>query len=152
MTGLHPTTSLTPTNKAAAFAAPGTGSGSNQKSNAKGAPFLLLLAALGIGGGAVSVNKLWGVKENYVPSKPGGEAAAPATVINPATVGALGFSAWLAGQVPALTPDEKEALAKVEKGVGSAANQIGAISDLNAIAEIGTEEFLQLTKSSPFLS
>ncbi|MGD0173120.1 MAG: hypothetical protein ABSC61_01605 [Anaerolineales bacterium] len=152
MTGLPATASLTPTNKAASFPAPVTGTGSNQKANAKGAPFLLLLAALGIGGGAVSVNKLWGVKENYVPSKPGGEAAVPTTVINPATVGALGFAAWLAGQVPVLTPDEKEVLAKVENGVGSAANQVGAISDLNAIAEIGTEEFLQLTKSSPFLS
>jgi hypothetical protein len=112
----------------------------------------LLLAALGIGGGAVSVNKLWGIKENYSPSQDGGEPAVPTTVINPTTVGALGFTAWLAGQVPVLTPDEKEVLTKVENGVGSAANQVGGISDLNAISEIGTEEFLQLTKSSPFLS
>jgi hypothetical protein len=152
MIGLSATASLTPTSKAASFPLPGTGIGSNPKSNANGTPFLLLLAALGIGSGAVSVNKLWGMKENYVPSKPDGEAALPPTAINPATVGALGFAAWLAGQVPVLTPDEKELLTKVENGVGSAANQIGGISDLNAISEIGTEEFLQLTKSSPFLS
>jgi hypothetical protein len=114
--------------------------------------YLLFLALLGIGGGAVSVNKLWGIKENNGSSHAGGGAAVPTTAINPTTVGALGFAAWLAGQVPVLTPDEKEVLTKVENGIGSAANQVGGISDLNQISETGTEEFLQLTKSSPFLS
>jgi hypothetical protein len=114
--------------------------------------YLLLLALLGIGGGSVSVNRLWGIKENNGSSHAGGGSAVPKTAINPTTVGALGFAAWLAGQVPVPTPEEKEVLAKVENGIGSAANQVGGSSDLNQIAEIGTEEFLQLTKSSPFLS
>jgi hypothetical protein len=112
----------------------------------------LLLALLGIGGGSVSVNRLWGIRENNGSSHAGGGSAVPTTAINPTTVGALGFAAWLTGQVPVLTPDEKEVLTKVENGIGSAANQVGAISDLNTISAIGTEEFLQLTKSSPFLS
>jgi hypothetical protein len=112
----------------------------------------LVLALLGLGCGSVSVNRLWGIRENNGPSNGGGGAALPPTAINPATVGAVGFSAWLAGQVPVPTPEEKEILAKVENGVGSAANQVGGVSDLNKISETGTEEFLQLTKSSPFLS
>jgi len=121
-------------------------------SNAVNRTYLLFLALLGIGGGAVSVNRLWGIRENNGSSHAGGGSAVPTTAINPTTVGALGFAAWLTGQVPVLTPDEKEVLTKMESGIGSAANQVGAISDLNTISAIGTEEFLQLTKSSPFLS
>ncbi|HEY5119695.1 MAG TPA: hypothetical protein VII90_09585, partial [Anaerolineales bacterium] len=121
-------------------------------SNAVNRTYLLLLALLGIGGGSVSVNRLWSIRENNGSFHAGGGSAVPTTVINPTTVGALGFAAWLTGRVPVLTPDEKEVLAKVESGIGSAAIQIGVISDLNTISAIGTEEFLQLTKSSPFLS
>jgi hypothetical protein len=149
MIGALATASSTPTSNGASVPGPGIGTGSNLKINANGMPFLLLLAALVIGGGAFFAFKLRGRKEVYDPSMGGGEAA-PAMAINPAAVGAVGFSAWLAGQAPLLTYGEKVVVSKVGNGIGFAIHLVSGISDLKKISEMGTQEFLQLTTSSLF--
>jgi len=75
----------------------------------------------------------------------GGEAAAATMAINPTTVGAVGFSAWLAGQAPLLSYGEQVVISKVGNGIGSAIHLVGGISDLKKISEMGPQEFLQLT-------
>jgi hypothetical protein len=114
-------------------------------------PYLLLLAALVIGGGAFFALKLQGHAEVYDPSMGGGGAAAT-LAINPIAVGALGFAPWLAGQAPLLSSGEKVVLSKVGNGIGSAINLVGGSSDLKNISEAGTQEHLQLTTTSPFLA
>jgi hypothetical protein len=151
MIGAPATASLTPTGNGASVPGPGIGIGSNLKSNANGMPFLLLLAALVIGGGAFFAFILRRRREVYDPSLGAGGAAAT-MAINPTTVGAIGFAAWLAGQAPLLTYGEKVVISKVGNGISSAIILVGGISDLKKISEMGTQEFLQLTTSSPFLT
>jgi hypothetical protein len=111
-------------------------------------PFLLLFAALVIGGGAFFAFKFQGRTEVYDPSKGGGGAAATLP-INPALVGAYGFAAWLVGQTPSLSFGEKVFLSKVGNGFNAAINLIHSNPDLKNISEMGTQESLQLTASSP---
>jgi hypothetical protein len=114
-------------------------------------PYLLVLAALVIGGGAFFAFKYQGRMEVYDPSA-GVGGAAPALSINPAMVGAFGFSAWLAGQSPSLAFGEKVFLSKVTNGFRSAIDLVGGSSDLKNITETGTQESLQLAVSSPTLT
>jgi len=149
--GAPATASLTPTGNVASVPGPGIGIGSNLKSNANGMPFLLLLAALVIGGGIFFAFILRRRREVYDPSLGTGGAAAT-MAINPTTVGAIGFAAWLAGQAPLLTYGEKVVISKVGNGISYAIILVGGISDLKKISEMGTQEFLQLTTRSPFLT
>ncbi len=112
-------------------------------------PFLLLIAALMTGGGVFFAFKLRSRKQVYGPSLAVGGAAA-AMAIHPVTVGAFGFTAWLAGQAPMLTQGEQVVLSKVRNGIGSAIHLVGGISDLKKISEMSTQEFLQLSANSPF--
>jgi hypothetical protein len=145
------TASLTPTSNGAFLPLSEIGTGPNPKLNANGMPYLLVLAALVIGGGAFFAFKYQGRTEVYDPSSGVGGAAAT-MAINPITVGAFGFAAWLAGQAPALTSGEEVVLSKVGTGIGSAINLVGGSSDLKNISELGPQEHRQLTASSPFLT
>ncbi len=145
------TASLTPTSIAAIFPLAGISAEPNPKLNANGMPYLLLLAALVIGGGAFFILRLQGHTAPYDPSLGGGGSAAP-LIVNPATVGAFGFSGWLAGQATLLSDSEKVVLSKVADGIRSALKLAGGSPDLKLISEIGTQESLQLTARSPFLT
>jgi hypothetical protein len=145
------TASLTPTSNGAFLPLSEIGTGPNPKLNANGMPYLLVLAALVIGGGAFFAFKYQGRTEVYDPSSGVGGAAA-ALSINPAMVGAFGFSAWLAGQSPSLSFGEKVFLSKVTNGFRSAIDLVGGGSDLKNITETGTQESLQLAVSSPTLT
>jgi hypothetical protein len=106
-------------------------------------PYLLFLATLTIAGFAFFAFTIRAPKAVYVPSQDG--AAAATLAINPVTVGASGFSAWLAEQAPMLTHGEQVVISKVGNGILSALNWSGRISDLMGISERGPQEFLQLT-------
>jgi hypothetical protein len=149
MIGASATASLTPTSNGASVPGPGIGSGSYLKLNANSIPYVFLFAVLTIGGGIFFAFIQRRRREVYVPSTGGGESAATMT-INPTTVGAVGFAAWLAGQAPLLTYGEKVVISKVGNGIVSAIHLVGGVSDLNKISELGTQEFLQLTISAPF--
>ncbi len=146
--GASATATLTPTNSGASVPGPGIGTGSNLKLNTKDMPLLFLLAALVVGGGAFFAFTLRDRREVFDPSQSGGAAAILA--INPTAVGAVGFSAWLAEQAPLLNEGEKVVISKVGNGISSAIHLVGGISDLKKISEMGTQEVLQLTASSPF--
>jgi hypothetical protein len=142
------TASITPTGGDSYIPWPGTGAGSNPNPGANGIPFLLFIAALMTGGGIFFAFRLRGPREVF--SAALADEGSAALAIHPATVGASGFAAWLAGQVPMLTQGEQVVLSKVRNGIGSALRLVGGVSDLNKISEIGTQEFLQLTARSPF--
>ncbi len=110
-------------------------------------PYLLFLATLAMGGGAIFAFTTRSRREIYDPS-PGGGATAATMAIHPATVGASGFSAWLAEQAPLLTDGEKVVLSKVGNGILSALHLSGRKSDLTRISERGPQEFLQLAAGS----
>jgi hypothetical protein len=148
--GPSATASLTRIPDGGAFSLPGTGAESNPSGIAGGLPFLLFLVAAVLGGGAFFSFRLRSRRAVYGPSL--GEGAAAALAINPAAVGAFGFTAWLAGQVPLLTPGEQAVLSKVGNGISSAIRLAGGVSDLKRISELGTQEFLQLSMGSPFLT
>jgi hypothetical protein len=113
-------------------------------------PFLLLLAALMTGGGLFFAFRLWRRAEVYVPYAGVGRTD-PTTAINPSTVGAFGFAAWLSNQAPLLNYGERVVLSKVGNGIRSAMHLVGQTPDLKKISEMGTQESLQLTTSSPIL-
>jgi hypothetical protein len=124
---------------------------SGPASTAVRVPFLFWFTVLLSAGGAVAAFLLRNRNEARGPVLDGGGSAAT-MAIHPATVGAHGFSDWLAGQDPMLTQGEQVVLSKVRNGIGSALQWVGDVSDLKKISEIGTQEFLQLTAQSPFFT
>jgi hypothetical protein len=135
---------FTPTGNGAVFPGTGTDMGSGPLTTANGMPYLLFLATLMIGGGAFFAFTLRNRRQYFYPAVVSAEDAAT-MAIHPATVGAFGFTAWLAGQAPILTQGEQVVLSKVRNGIGSASHLVGGISDLNKISEMGPQEILQLT-------
>jgi hypothetical protein len=114
-------------------------------------PFLLFLAVLVIGGGSFFILGLQGRTGAYDPSRGSGGAAA-SLPINPAMVGGFGFAAWLMEQAPALSFGEKVFLSKIGNGFNAAINFVSGNPHLKNISELGTQESLQLTARSPFLT
>jgi hypothetical protein len=131
-----------PTRNAAAISGSGSGTGLNPLTGVNGMPFILMLGALVMGGGLFFGFVLRERSEVFDPSLDG---AAATLSIHPVTVGASGFSAWLAGEAPLLTSGEKVVLAKVADGIVAALHLSGRISDLIRISERGPQEYLQLT-------
>ncbi len=140
MIGASATQSPTPTSNLASVPGSGDNAGSNPLSNVKAMPYLLFLATLTVGGGAIFAFTTRNRRDVYDPSL----GASATLAIHPATVGASGFSAWLADQAPLLTDGEKVVLSKVGNGIISALHLSGRISNLTRISERGPQEFLQL--------
>ncbi|MBN2084267.1 MAG: hypothetical protein JW748_03515 [Anaerolineales bacterium] len=137
-----PAAQLSPTGNAAPVSGSGSGAGSTPLTGVNGTPFILMLGALVMGGGLFFAFGLRERSEVFDPSLAGATAN---MAIHPATVGASGFSAWLAGESPLLTSGEKVVLAKVADGIVAALHLSGRISDLIRISERGPQEYLQLT-------
>ena len=141
----------TPINKSPRFPWAGFDPGATVSANAGGMSFVLLLAAMVMGGGALFALSLMNRKEAYELPRSADEATA-ALEINPITVGAFGFTARLAEQVPLLSYGERVVLSKVGSGIGRALHRIDSLSDVKRISVMGPQEFLQLTSRSPFLT